>query len=504
MTKPKIRVLLDLSMTVHTTSGIPQDARLLYKTLALREDIDVTGLIYNPRGLQFHEFCPPSASQGDRLANQAAFLWGLAHQNDSWSRFRVARIAKKIKYTLRTMLAKEAALQPLETEAFWQVVWRLMFAATLKPEDMALVRRGKFLLSNLTGSMIYARGLTNRSPVKLDTTGFDFLIVQGSRPFSVSPGTKKIVRYHDMIPVLQPDTRPHPQDIFWHHKAIRQSLADSFYACNSGPTQDDLVGVYPEFRERSATIPYMLSEMFYPDKRPEMLRSIIELRRSLATGVVPARRVKARPRYVMCVSTLEPRKNYIGLIQAFNDLRHRPSIQQRYRGLKLLIVGHPGWQHEPILTAMRAPIHRGDLIHLENVSADELRVLYSCAEAFVFPSQSEGFGFPPVEAMMCDTPVVTSDLPSHRWVCGDSALYCDPYDTSSIVSQIERLLASDGSAGLRQDLVARGRERTELYTVERCGKLWHNVLHRLKFGEELDAVPQTLSLHPRNPMERVA
>lgn len=153
---------------------------------------------------------------------------------------------------------------------------------------------------------------------------------------------------------------------------------------------------------------------------------------------------------------------------------------------------------------MRAPIQRGDLIHLENVSADELRILYSCAEAFVFPSQSEGFGFPPVESMMCDTPVVTSDLAAHRWVCGDAALYCDPYDTRSIVSQVERLLASDGSAALRQDLVARGRERTELYTVERCGNLWYNVLHRLKFGAEPSAERQTLSLHHGNPMERVA
>lgn len=503
MTKPKIRVLLDLSMTLHATSGIPQDARLLYKTLAMCDDFDVTGLIYNPYGLQFHRFCPANAPLGERLANQAQFLWVLGHRGESWSRFRIARMAKKAVHTMRTMLARQAVLQPLETEMFWQVLWRLMFSASLKPDDMELLSRGKFLLSNLTGSMIYARGLTNRQPVTLDTRGYDFLIVQGSRPFRVSPGTKQIVRYHDMIPVLQPDTRPNPQDISWHHKAIKQST-DAFYACNSGPTQDDLVRVYPHFRDRSATIPYMLSEMYYPDKRPEILRSIIELRRSHASGAVPHRRVKARPRYIMCVSTLEPRKNYVGLIQAFNELRHRPGMQQRCRGLKLLIVGGPGWQHEPILAAMREPIRCGDLIHLEHVTADDLRVLYSCAEAFVFPSQSEGFGFPPVEAMMCDTPVVASDIPSHRWVLGDAAVYCNPYETESIVTSIERLLASDGSAALRQDLVSRGRERVELYTLERCGQLWQNLLHRLKFGKEPAAEPQTLSLHHRNPMERVA
>jgi len=503
MPKPKIRVLLDLSMTLHSTSGIPQDARLLYKTLAACDEIDVTGLIYSPLGLQFHNFVRPTAGHGELLSNQAMFLWSLSKGGESWSRFRIARIAKKLHNFGRTIFAQRADLQELDTEMFWQVLWRLMFADTLKAQDMDLVRNGKFILSNLTGSMIYARGLTNRRPMKLDTRGFDFLIVQGGRPFRVSPGTQKIVRYHDMIPVLQPDTRPNPQDIAWHHKAIKLSLGNSFYVCNSDPTRNDLVKVYPEFRDQSATIPYMLSEMYYPDARPEVLRSIIELRRSHATGVYPARRVKPRPKYIMCVSTLEPRKNFVGLIQAMNELKSRTAIQQRARGLKLLIVGSPGWQHEPIMAAMREPIRRGDLIHLEGVSADELRVLYSCASAFVFPSQSEGFGFPPVEAMMCDTPVVASDIPAHRWVLGDAAMYCNPYDRDSIVASVEQLLAADGAGALRDDLVARGRERAELYSQQRCGDQWQNLLHQLKFGEPAHSA-HTFALPRRNSMDRVA
>ncbi len=505
MAKQKLRVLLDLSMAVHATSGIPQDARLLYKTLAECDDVDVTGLIYNPYGIQLRGFVGPGASRGERLANQAAFLWAMRPGGgDCWPRFRVPRVLKKLQHLALATVANSGQIEQLDTEMFWQVLWRMLFAATLRPDDMELVRRGKFILSNLTGSMIYARGLTNRRPVKIDTTGYDFLIVQGSRPFSVSPGTQKIVRYHDMIPVLQPDTRPHPWDIAWHHKAIKQSETDAFYVCNSDPTRDDLVKVYPHFRDNSATVPYMLSEAYFPDAHPEMLRSIIELRRSNATGVAPARRLKGKPQYIMCVSTLEPRKNYIGLIQALNLLRQSPAIKQRYRSLKLLTVGSPGWQYEPTLAAMREPIRRGDLIHLENVTADELRMLYSSAEAFVFPSQSEGFGFPPVEAMKCDTPVVASDIAAHRWVLGDAALYCNPYDVESIVKSVEDLLTGDNVAARRADLIARGRERAELYTLDRCRGQWLTLLERLKHGGEVAEGPQTFTLPHRSLMERVA
>jgi glycosyltransferase involved in cell wall biosynthesis len=129
---------------------------------------------------------------------------------------------------------------------------------------------------------------------------------------------------------------------------------------------------------------------------------------------------------------------------------------------------------------MRELIHRGDLIHLENVSPEELRVLYTHSEAFVFPSLAEGFGFPPMEAMLCDTPVVVSDIPAHRWVMGDAALYCDPYDVASITSTVERLVASDESTALRADLIACGRKRVKLYSLDQCSDQWVDLLNRLK------------------------
>jgi glycosyltransferase involved in cell wall biosynthesis len=480
MAQPKLRVLLDLSMAGRGFCGIAQDVRLLYKTLASCPQVEVTGLVYQPRKIaSLHKFRPAHAPRGDRIENQARLLWALGGSGPVWPKFRPLRILSKAAHLAALIGARRARVDRLEVDIFWHVIWRLLFSQTLSPDDIPIVRSGNFLLSNLSDGMVFARTLSNRRPMQIDTHGFDFLIVQGPRPFRVSPGTRQIVRYHDMIPLQQPDTMANPWVIKGHHRAILQSL-DSFFVCNSDPTRERLSDVYPRLREQSATIPYVLSDVYRPDPNPGQIASIVDVRRSKATGAHPRKPLTEVPRYLMAVSTLEPRKNFGGLIQAYNAARFRPRVKQELPNLKLLIVGSPGWKYEPILAAMRELVERGDLIHLEHVTADELRVLYSHAEALVYPSHAEGFGFPPLEAMQCDVPAIVSDVPEHRWVMGDAALYCSSYDTAQMADAIERLVASGESAELRAQLVARGRQRVKLYSQERCSSQWLELLHRLK------------------------
>ena len=490
MARPKLRVLLDLSMAARGHNGIAQDVRLLYKVFASCPDVEVTGLVYQPRKLAaLHKFRPPDAPRGERLANQSSFLWSLTHGTSLWPNVGPWRVLKRCQQAVATVCAYRARLDRLETDPFWQVIWRSLFSHTLSPDDIDLVRNGSFLLSNISDGMIYARSLSHRPPFKLDARGYDFMIVQGPRQFRLGPETRLIVRYHDMIPVTHPDTVSNPLIINWHHKAIKQSSGSSFFVCNSEPTRESLIAGYPKLRLQSATIANMLVDAYRPDPRSDQVRSIIETRRSSAAGAKVKKRLKQTPRYLMCVSTLEPRKNFIGLIQAFNAVRFRDAVRQAVPDLKLLIVGTPGWRYEPILAAMRELIACGDLIHLERVSTDELRVLYTHAEAFVFPSYAEGFGFPPLEAMQCHVPVIASDIPAHRWAMGDAALYCNPYDVASIADAIERLITPKRSPGLRAEFIARGRERVKRYSLERCSRQWLDLLLRLKEGHAVDRQP---------------
>ena len=469
-----IRVLLDLSMAGRGYCGIAQDVRLLYKTLSHCPEVEVTGLVYRPQKFaRRHRFRSADAPRADRIANQAEFLWKLAESKVTWPASRSRRLLEQARVVGATLAARGVTVDRLDTEKFWPTLWRLLFSQTLASDDLPLVQRGNFLASNLSDGMVFARTLSGRRPVVLDTRGYDYLIVQGPRAFRTSPGTRQLVRYHDMIPVLEPDTMANPLVITWHHRAIRENRT-GYFVCNSEPTRADLTRVHPDLTERSSTIPYMLSDVYRTEPNAAALRAIIDTRRSSASG--PSRRPARDFRYVMTVSTLEPRKNFLGLIQAFGQLKASP----RGEDLKLVIVGSPGWKYGPILAAMRGLVERGDLIHLEQVQSEELRILYTHAETFIFPSNAEGFGFPPLEAMSCDVPVIASDLPAHRWVLGDAALYCDPYDVTSIAATIRRLVLSDNAAALRKSLVTSGRERVARYTREHCGRQWVELLSCLR------------------------
>ena len=101
------------------------------------------------------------------------------------------------------------------------------------------------------------------------------------------------------------------------------------------------------------------------------------------------------------------------------------------------------------------------------VPFDELPVLYSLAEMFVFPSLYEGFGLPPLEAMACGTPVVASNASSLPEVVGDAALTIDPYDIEGLAKAMEQLLMDQE---LRSEMRARGLVRAKLFSWERTAR----------------------------------
>jgi glycosyltransferase involved in cell wall biosynthesis len=98
------------------------------------------------------------------------------------------------------------------------------------------------------------------------------------------------------------------------------------------------------------------------------------------------------------------------------------------------------------------------------VEDEILPVLYSSATAFVYPSIYEGFGLPPLEAMACGCPVALSDIPAHREVCGETAIYFDPLIPEDISSKLESLLRLDGAK--RALLIEQGLQRAARYTWE--------------------------------------
>lgn len=161
-------------------------------------------------------------------------------------------------------------------------------------------------------------------------------------------------------------------------------------------------------------------------------------------------------RYILAVSSMDPRKNFIRLVEAFNMLNDK--------SLKLYIIGMR-------FKAFNTPdLERliSDNVYLPGYVDDEaLQKMYQNALLSVYPSLYEGFGLPPLESMTFGCPVINSDIPALHEVSEDAALYANPYDANDIASKIEYLINNDE---LRMSLKEKGLEQIKKYSWHKSAK----------------------------------
>jgi len=175
--------------------------------------------------------------------------------------------------------------------------------------------------------------------------------------------------------------------------------------------------------------------------------------------------------FVLYAGNIKPHKNLVRLIEAFDGLRRRG-----FDDLKLLIIG----DEISKLPALRRAVHSHKLHKhvrfLGYLPDDTLAILYRLAAVFVFPSLYEGFGLPPLEAMACGTPVVTSNVSSLPEVVGGAAVLVDPYNVESIVDGIARVLSNPAlSEELRAKGIARAREFSWERSVARTRDIYQEI-----------------------------
>ena len=165
--------------------------------------------------------------------------------------------------------------------------------------------------------------------------------------------------------------------------------------------------------------------------------------------------------YILFVGAIEPKKNLGRLIDAYTCLD---------TDMKLVIVGKKGWLWEEEIGKLEALFGKGFARKnrlLEYVSKKDLMYLYHGAFCLVFPSLYEGFGLPPLEAMSLGCPVITSNLASLPEVCGDAAIYVDPYNSDDIRQAIEKLI---DNPQMQLQLKEAGKKRVELFSMENYAK----------------------------------
>jgi glycosyltransferase involved in cell wall biosynthesis len=172
-------------------------------------------------------------------------------------------------------------------------------------------------------------------------------------------------------------------------------------------------------------------------------------------------------RYLLFISTLEPRKNVLGLLAGFER-----AVAAGYPG-DLVMVGRWGWHTEEAQAALRVSPARGRIHHLDYLERGVLASVFHGAEALLFPSLLEGFGLPVVEAMACGLPVIVSRCSSLPEVAGDAALYVDPADPDTLAAAILRISEDEE---LRRRLRAAGLQRAALFRWEDAARATAGVL----------------------------
>lgn len=256
-------------------------------------------------------------------------------------------------------------------------------------------------------------------------------------------GTKKITTIHDLIPLRLPYTTLDNKKFYY--RLIQQCLKDS----------ERIIAVSESSKQDILTIFDVDPDRVDVTYQPIALQPLPPERQTDEAIARYLRKYDLKPKnYILFVGAIEPKKNVGRLIDAYAGLN---------TDVPLVIVGKKGWLWEDELS--KASILGEDKVRcLEYVRSDDLRYLYSGALCFVFPSLYEGFGLPPLEAMTFGCPVITSNVSSLPEVCGEAALYVDPYDVNDIRKAISRLL---DDVVLQLQLIEEGYKQAQLFSAER-------------------------------------
>ncbi len=277
--------------------------------------------------------------------------------------------------------------------------------------------------------------------------------------FTLPPSlTPSLLTVHDLSFLRFPQGA-HPALLAWLSKAVPRSLRRACHVlADSESTRADLMELMDISPDRITVIGAGVEPCFRPVTDQGTLDGV-RVRYQLPT------------RFILSVSTLEPRKNFTGLIAAFSQLT-ATARGSPLADLHLVIAGGRGWLYDDIFAAAEASPVR-ERIHFAGFVADEdLPALYSLADLFAFPSYYEGFGIPVLEAMACGAPVVCADNSSLPEVAGDAALLVEATNQNALTEAMHRLLTD---SSLRAELIERGLRQARKYTWEEAAQRLINV-----------------------------
>lgn len=333
---------------------------------------------------------------------------------------------------------------PLAPDEHFELYHKQIFNEALQPEIFPNYSVRELPFPFMWMQTRFAWEMFRTRPEKL------FLPIQAT-PVFLPRSLEVIATIHDLAFKKYPETFPR-QDLWKLNFLLARVVAraDKLIAVSQS-TKEDLLYFFPHLDEAKVRVIHhgFDAGFFGTELSSEAISETLML-------------YQLQPQsYCLFVGALQPRKNLVRLIEAFE------LAKQTHPEMKLVLAGEEAWLAEAIVAAQKHSPYAADIILTGRVTFETLRVLYQGARLFVFPSLYEGFGLPILEAFASGVPVLTAANSSLTEVAGDGALYCQAEDTSDMARQLARLWADDA---LRGELCAAGTRQLAQFSWEKCAE----------------------------------
>lgn len=246
---------------------------------------------------------------------------------------------------------------------------------------------------------------------------------------------KKIMTIHDLSFLENSSWHSLPYRLWYKMMTPLAARTSRQLITVSNFSKNEILRFYPSLKKKEITIVYNAADkdLFH---------------RTASEGT-------STERFVLAVSSIDPRKNFIRLLEAFTEL---PTCRLNIVGKANRVFKQQNLQKQ----------NSDNVKFLGKVSDQELVRLYNHAYCFVFPSIYEGFGIPPIEAMACGCPVLAADIPVLREVCSDGAIYFDPYNVQDICNTIKQFMQTEDNS--RNQLIDKGLANASRFSWEVSAK----------------------------------
>ena len=249
---------------------------------------------------------------------------------------------------------------------------------------------------------------------------------------------KKVIIIHDLLPVLHPEYFFDNENKILFEKILKSISKDDIVICVSKSTKHDFLKFHSSSNLDNIYITHLAGAACF---KPNLSKEDAE-------RIIGKYRIPYEKRYFLSVCTIEPRKNIGVLIGAHEKLL---KILPESVRPELILTGEVGWKVQPILDKINIinTEFPNSIILTGFVTDEELSVFYSNTAAFVYPSFYEGFGLPPLEAMQCGAPVITSNKSSLPEVVGNAGILIDPNNEEALVQALRVCLENAKAEDMR-------------------------------------------------------